>query len=302
MECLGNNFGRGTMQSPRWKVGDVEIYQLIEIEAGEIIQTIIEGATPEAIRSISWLQPHFANADGSLRALVQSFLIKSAGRNILIDTCVGNDKARAEVPEWSDLSTSFLKGLDEIGVTPSDVDVVACTHLHMDHVGWNTCLRDGAWVPTFPNAEYLFAAEEYHYWHGVPEKEIADDHAAFSDSVTPIVEAGIARFVDSDHRIDAHVEFMPTPGHTPAHVSVVVEADGASAIISGDALHHPCQMAYPDWSTESDTFPDQARETRHKLLSELAGTDTLLVGSHFAGPVAGTVTRSEDGFRLLPLG
>jgi glyoxylase-like metal-dependent hydrolase (beta-lactamase superfamily II) len=286
------------MPGLRWMVGGVEVHQLVEVEAGTIIQSIIDGATPAAICEIDWLIPHFADSEGNLKAAVQGFLIRSSGRNILIDTCVGNDKERAEVPEWSQLDTAFLTGLNNLGLSAEDVDIVACTHLHMDHVGWNTRREDGSWVPTFPNASYLFAGDEYEYWRHVPEKEIADDHAAFRDSVSPIVEAGLAHLVDINHEIDEHVRFMPTPGHTPGHVSVVIESGDARAVISGDALHHPCQMARPEWSTESDTDPDRARETRIKLLADLAETETLLLGSHFADPVAGTVVRAGTGYEL----
>lgn len=295
---FANELSGDRVQGLKWTVGDVEIHQLTELEAGEIIQEIIEGATPEAIRDIAWLQPYFADPEGNLKAIVQSFLIRSGERNILVDTCIGNNKQRDEVAEWSNLKTPFLEGLSELGLSVEDIDIVACTHLHMDHVGWNTRRADGAWVPTFPNASYLFANAEYRYWQGVPEKEIEDDHAAFRDSVSPIVEAGLAQFVSVDHRLDENVSFVPTPGHTPAHVSVMIASGGKSALISGDALHHPCQMARPGWSTESDTDPDQARETRLSLLNRLAGTETLLLGSHFAKPTGGTVVPVDNGYEL----
>lgn len=286
------------MASLRWTVGDVEIIQLIELEAGELIQSIIKEATPTRIREIPWLAPHFADEAGSLKALVQGFLIRSGANAILVDTCNGNDKRRTDVPQWGQLQTDFLSQLSSTGTSVSDVRAVVCTHLHMDHVGWNTRWSGRIWVPTFPNADYIFSRPEYEYWSGKPAKEIADDKAAFDDSVLPIVNAGLARFVADDHNIDRSVRLIPTPGHTPGHVSVLIESRSDRAIISGDVLHHPCQIAHPTWSTDSDTFPDAATATRRRLLEELANSQTVLIGSHFANPVAGRIVRLDDGFKF----
>lgn len=282
------------MNSLKWTIGNTEIYQIIEIEAGDVIQDVIKNAIPENINKIKWLYPHFADKQGKLKALVQGFLIKSGGKNILIDTCNGNDKTRIDVPEWGGLKSNFLKKLHNLSVKEKDIDVVACTHLHFDHVGWNTKLKDGAWAPTFPNAKYLFSKDEYDYWVKKPEKEIADDKAGFDDSVTPIIKAGLAEFVNTNHKIDKHIKFMPTPGHTPSHVSVLVESSNQRAIISGDFLHHPCQIAKPNWIADADTYPDKAISTRKKILNEIVDTETLLIGSHFANPVAGQVVRLKE--------
>lgn len=288
------------LTSLKWEIGQVEIYQIVELEAGEIIQSIIPEATPENIKKIDWLYPNFADENGNLKALVQGFLIKSESKNILIDTCNGNDKKRTDAPEWGNLQTDFLTKLIELGVSPDDVDVVACTHLHMDHVGWNTKLEKGEWIPTFPNAQYLFDSKEFEYWEKKPEKEIDDDHAAFEDSVMPVIKAGLAKLVDSNHAIDKNISFIPTPGHTPSHVSVLIESEGRKAIISGDLLHHPCQIANPSWVTEADTFPDKAKETRTNLFEEITDTDTLFIGSHFSNPVAGKIVRSSgEGFVFM---
>jgi len=286
------------MANLKWTVGDVEVFQIAEIAAGRIIQGVIKNATPENIRKINWLYPYFADKSGNLKAQVAGFLIKTDHHNILVDTCNGNGKTRTDVPEWANLQSDFLKKLDDIGVAGSEVDIVACTHLHMDHVGWNTKYESGSWVPTFPKAKYLFVREEYEYWLKKPEKEIADDKAAFDDSVSPIMKAGLAELVDMDYKIDQHVSFIPTAGHTPAHVSILIESKNQRAIISGDFLHHPCQIAKPEWATGADTFPDKAKETRQKILDQIAGTDTLLIGSHFASPVAGRVVCSNDGYIL----
>jgi glyoxylase-like metal-dependent hydrolase (beta-lactamase superfamily II) len=287
---------RRTMTSLKWRIGEVVVFQIVELEAGAIIQSIFKQALPETIRDIRWLYPHFVDEVGNFKALVQSFLIKSDANIILIDTCIGNAKARTDVPAWANLQTDFLKNLSDLGVTATDVNVVACTHLHMDHVGWNTKYDGGVWGPTFPKAKYLFVREEYEYWMQKPARESADDKAAFDDSVTPIMNAGLAELVAEDYRIDRHVSFIPTAGHSHAHVSVLIESQHKRAIISGDILHHPCQIAKPHWTVTPDMLPDKALMTRQRLLDQIAGTDTLLIGSHFANPVAGRVGRSDEGF------
>lgn len=275
-----------------WQIGDVEIQQIVELPAGEIIQDVVKQATPETVREIPWLVPNFADQNGKLKALVQCFLIKSGGKNILIDTCNGNDKTRNDIAVWGNLHTDFLKQLE------SDINIVACTHLHMDHVGWNTRLESGRWVPTLPKAKYLFAKKEYEYWASSPTKELADDKAAFVDSVKPIIDAGLAELVESSHRINDEISLIPTPGHTPSHVSVVIESKGEKAIISGDFIHHPIQIAHPEWVISSDANSAQAVTTRQQILDKIANTETLLLGSHFANPVAGKVTRSGELLRF----
>lgn len=287
------------MSNLKWVIGEVEVFQIAELESGKLIQSIIKNATLENIKNIEWLYPNFADKSGNFKAQVQSFLVRSDNKSILIDTCNGNDKPRNDIPEWANLKTDFLKKLGEIGLAAEDIDIVACTHMHCDHVGWNTKLENGVWVPTFPNAKYFFAREEYEYWKQKPEKEIADDKSAFDDSVVPIMNAGLVELVKTNHRIDRHVSFIPTPGHTPGHVSLLIESQNQRAIISGDLLHHTCQIANPQWTTEADTFPDKAKETRQRVLEGIADTDTLLIGSHFANPVAGRVVKSKNCYMFV---
>jgi len=282
----------------RWRIGEVEIIQVVEMEENEIFSSFIPEAKRERIKKIKWLRPNFADERGELKSLVQSFIVRSEGKNILIDTCNGNDKDRPNVPEWGNLQTNYLKKFSKVGVVLEQIDYVACTHLHFDHVGWNTKLEDGKWVPTFPNAKYLFSKGEYEYWIKRPKKEMIDDFNGIDDSVTPVVEAGLAEFVVDDYKIDKNVRFMPTPGHTPHHVSVVIESEGKKAIITGDVMHHPCQIAHQEWTTEADTYPDQTVETRRKFLNKVKDTDTLVIGSHFANPVAGKVVSRKKELRL----
>lgn len=286
------------MNNLKRTVGDVEIIQILEMEDNKFFSSFIPEAKPERIQKIKWLIPNFADEKGNLKGVVQSFIIKSDGKNILIDTCNGNGKSRPNMPTWGNLKTNFLEKFINAGFPPDRIDFVACTHLHFDHVGWNTTMEDGKWIPTFPNAKYLFSKEEYAYWIKKPEKEIIDDFNGIDDSITPIVNAGLAEFISDDYRLDDNIRFMPTPGHTPHHISVVIESKGKKAIISGDAMHHPCQIANPDWSTQADTYPEQTIETRKKLLKEIQDTDTLLIGSHFASPVAGYIKSKDNNLFL----
>jgi glyoxylase-like metal-dependent hydrolase (beta-lactamase superfamily II) len=289
------------MKPLSWKIGKVTVTQIIEMEENKIFSSFIPKAIPEEIKKIEWLYPYFVDENGNLKALVQSFLIKSKDKNILIDTCNGNGKNRPNVPEWGNLNTDYLERFNEVGISPNSIDFVLCTHFHFDHVGWNTKMEDGKWVPTFPNARYLFSKEEYEYWIKRPEKEMIDDLNGLDDSITPIVDAGLANFVSDDYQIDRNIRLISTPGHTPHHVSVVIESQGKKAIISGDFVHHPCQIAHEDWTSAADTYPEQTVETRKKLLAEIKNTDTLLIGCHFANPVAGKVVESQGNLIFVPL-
>ncbi len=279
----------------KWQIGNVEILQIVEMEENEIFSSFIPEAKRENIKKISWLCPNFADERGELKALVQSFLIKSNGKNILIDTCNGNGKDRPNVKEWSNLNTDYLQKFDSVGVKPEQIDFVACTHLHFDHVGWNTTKEDGELKPTFSNAKYLFSQQEYDYWIKKPAKEMIDDFNGIDDSVTPIVNAGLAQFIADDYNLDNQVSFFPTPGHTPHHISVKIQSQGKTAIITGDVMHHPCQIANPEWTTGADTYPEQTIKTRQKFFNEVKNKDILIIGTHFANPVAGKIVSTEQG-------
>ncbi len=283
------------MNSLKWKIGDIEIFQIVEMEGGELIQSTIKSATPENLKKISWLYPNFIDKDGGMKALVQSFLVKSDGKNILIDTCNGNGKQRPGCPTWGNLNTEYLTQLNAL-VREEDIGVVACTHLHFDHVGWNTKKEADHYVPVFKNAKYLFAKSEYEYWVKNPQNEMADDKMAFADSVVPVIEAGLEKVVADNYRIDDAIRFIPTPGHTPGHVSIEIVSKNERAIISGDFLHHPSQIPNPDWTMDADTLPDIARRTRVKMLEKLANSGILLIGSHFSNPVAGYIVGSRDNY------
>jgi glyoxylase-like metal-dependent hydrolase (beta-lactamase superfamily II) len=215
---------------------------------------------------------------------------------MIVDTCLGNDKENRRIPHWNNRSGPFLHDLAEAGFPPDSIDTVLCTHLHVDHVGWNTKLVDGKWVPTFPNARYLMGKVEYDHWLTATSRE--DMKHVMADSVIPIVEAGRATLVETDHRICPEISLIPTVGHTPGHVSVMIESRGETALITGDFMHHPCQIAHPEWDTLADSDAEQGIRTRRIMFERLADTPCLVIGTHFAGATAGRIVRDGDGYRL----
>lgn len=288
------------MKPVTWKIGDIKITPIIEIDnAGSAIQKGLPDATKENVTKIPWLAPHFADGEGNLKMFVQAFVIETRDACIIIDPCVGNDKVRPELIEWSNLHTDFLSRLESHGYKREKIDIVLCTHLHFDHVGWNTMLADGKWAPTFPRARYLFVEKEFSYWRGHPKGETADDHAGFNDSVLPVFEAGLVDLVSADHSISEQISFIPTPGHTPAHVSILVRSGTEQAVISGDTVYSPCQVANPNWGTPWDTDKEQARNSRRILLERFAETQALFIGSHFATPTAGYIRREGASFKFV---
>jgi glyoxylase-like metal-dependent hydrolase (beta-lactamase superfamily II) len=216
----------------------------------------------------------------------------------VVDTCIGNDKQR-NIPTWANLQTTFLEDLAGAGYPRESIDTVLCTHLHVDHVGWNTMLVDGAWLPTFPNARYLMAETEWRYWDA--NEDEAEYGPVLADSVRPVFDAGLVDLVDAQHQLCDEVWLEPTPGHTPGHVSVRISSGGENALITGDCIHHPCQMARSDWSSSADYDAAQARSTRDALLDQYADGDVLIIGTHFATPTAGHIKRDGDCYRFAAL-
>ena len=280
----------------RWQIGAVTITQVVESKGASPPSFFFPDVGPEDVQRHAWLRPYFAHRDGRLFASIHAFVVESEGRRIVVDTCVGNDKER-DLAMWNRLQGPFLEKLAAAGHPPESVDVVLCTHLHVDHVGWNTTLVDGRWTPTFPRARYLIGRTELGYWGSRRED---DDHGrAYVDSVQPVLDAGLVDLVGVDHRVCDEVDLIPTLGHTPGHVSVRIASRGEEALISGDFLHHPCQMARPDWCSTADYDRERAVRTRRDVLGRLAGTRTLLIGTHFATPAAGRVERDGEAFRLV---
>ena len=280
-----------------WKIGDVTVTRVVELEVPipwSEEHAFLKEATPEALKTLPWLHPHFVTEDWGVILSFHALLVETPTARIVVDTCIGNDKPRKEMGMQA-LSTPFLEHMREAGWPPESVDVVVCTHLHVDHVGWNTRLEAGKWVPTFPNARYLIGEAEHAHW--TREGDDAQQEI-LADSVQPIFDAGLADFVAMDHRICPEVRLEPTPGHTPGHVSVVIESQGQKAVITGDALHHPCQVAYPEWCPDVDVDPALSPRTRRRMLGEAADEGVLFIGTHFSAPTAGRIVRDGERYRF----
>jgi glyoxylase-like metal-dependent hydrolase (beta-lactamase superfamily II) len=279
----------------RWQVGEVTITKVVELDGRPSPASFLfKEVTPERVQQHRWLIPYFATEDGRLLASIHCLVIESQGKRIAVDTCIGNDKPRA-VKAWDRLQTRFLQDLEAAGFPPESIDVVLCTHLHVDHVGWNTRWVDGRWVPTFARARYLFARREWEHWRAEP----ADPHGdVIGDSVRPVVEAGLVDLVEPDHRITDEVWLEPTPGHTPGHVSVHIASGGAQAVITGDLMHHPIQCCEPDLGSNFDVDAAQARATRREFLARYADRPVLVLGTHFAEPTGGHLVSKAGTWRF----
>ena len=281
-----------------WQVGGVRITRVAELGGQPFPGTFMFPAcTPEMVRRHAWLRPHFAHEDGRLFGSIHSFVIESGRRRIIVDTCVGNDKPRS-IQAWSMLQVPFLEHLAEAGFAAESIDTVLCTHLHVDHVGWNTRKMNGQWVPTFPNARYLFGRREWEHWNS--EEAIHRDGDVMGDSVQPVINAGLAELVDMNHSLTPEVRLVPTPGHTPGHVSVRISSRGEEAVITGDLMHHPLQCAEPDLANNFDVDAAAARRTRRDFLSRYANKPVLILGTHFAPPTGGWVVPAEPAWRFDP--
>jgi len=280
----------------KWRVGEVTVTKIVELEVTGGSRFILPQATREAVLPIGWLQPDFADGLGCLKMSIHALVVETPSRRIVVDTCLGNDKENRRIPTWNRLQTSFLADLAAAGYPRETIDTVICTHLHVDHVGWNTMLTDRGWVPTFPSARYLMGRVEYAHWTSRHDRE--DMAAVLADSVTPVRDAGLIDLVEPDHRICDEVSLVPTRGHTPGHVSVRIASQGEEALITGDFMHHPCQIARPKWSSTADSDPVETRLTRERMLTLLADTPILVIGTHFAGRTAGHVVRDGDAHRL----
>ncbi|WP_420450271.1 MBL fold metallo-hydrolase [Ilumatobacter sp.] len=278
-----------------WSIGSVEVTEVAELTTTSSAHWLLPDARPERIVEIDWLQPRYATAEGKVHMTIRALVVVDGDRRILVDTCLGNDKQR-DVPAWNERTGPFLDDLSAAGFPPESIDTVLCTHLHVDHVGWNTRLVDGEWVPTFPNARYVFARSEWDYWSG--ESDPMDD-VLRADSIQPVIDAGVVDLVDGEHRLTDHVRLVPTPGHTPGHVSVVIESGSDRAVITGDLAHTVCQAAHPEWSSNFDVDPGAAEQTRRRFFAEHADTDVVVLGTHWE-PCANRVISDGEVWRVEP--
>jgi hypothetical protein len=254
-----------------WKIGAVTVTRIVEIELPvpySAARPFLAEATPEALRQIPWLYPNYVTEDGHLRLSIHALLVEAPGVRLVVDTCIGNDRPRSLVGGQA-LSTDFLARFAEAGWTRE--------------------------VPTFPKARYLIGRQEHAHWSAEGD---ADQQTILADSIQPVFDAGLVDLVEMDHRISPELRLVPTPGHTPGHVSVAIESEGQRALITGDMVHHPCQLAHPDWSPPFDSDPLASAVMRLGVFSELADQPVLVIGTHFAAPTAGHVKRDGAAFRF----
>ena len=281
-----------------FKAGDMKIHRIVEMECGftpalEFLPKLSKDMLEE---NRSWLrEPAAIDENDNLILCFQSYVVQTGRHNILVDSCVGNDKDRPHRPLWHRKKDwAFMNGLAAAGLTVNDIDYVMCTHLHIDHVGWNTRMENGRWVPTFPNARYLFSKTELDYWIAEHKKTPI---ACIEDSVIPIVEAKKVDLVGSDHAVDDVVSLIPTPGHTVDHYAVQLGKGGKDAVITGDLIHSPLQAKYPELAMRVDYDPEQGAATRRKFLETYCDTNTLCCFAHFPSPSRGYIKRWGQGYR-----
>ncbi|WP_299561429.1 MBL fold metallo-hydrolase [uncultured Sulfitobacter sp.] len=275
------------------KIGSVEIWRILDIHAPFLTPAELwPNAGPEVSAVVEERVPGgLCAATGRLILPIQGFLLKTPAHTILVDSCVGNDKTVPGLPDWHQRSdTRFQASLVAAGVGFDDIDYVLCTHLHTDHVGWNTRLEDGRWIPTFRHARYLMPAAD----EGVLRARPND---MYTESVAPVVEAGQAEMVSGRHMLGDCITLIPTPGHTPGHVSVLVQSEGREAIITGDALHSTVQCRHPEWHFRYDVDAKEAVTSRRTLMETGAEKDCTVLGGHFALPSIGRIRADKGAFR-----
>ena len=284
-----------------FSVGDITIHRIVEQEMTLMpALKMLDGLTPERLaENRPWLRPTALDPDDGMILCFQSYVVRTPHHTILVDSCIGNDKPRPNHPRWDRKSDdTYLRGLAAHGLSVADIDYVLCTHLHIDHVGWNTRLENGRWVPTFPNARYVFAKHEFDYWSDQNAKTPLN---VFADSVLPVVSANRAELVDTDYQLGDHVRLLPAPGHTPAHVAIRFGRQRDLAVMTGDMMHSPLQMRYPELSAAFDVDKAQAAKTRRDVLERYCDSETLCCPAHFPSPSVGRIKRWGDGFRCEEL-
>jgi glyoxylase-like metal-dependent hydrolase (beta-lactamase superfamily II) len=301
------------MATERWTVGEISITKIDESEGDwvpvEFMLNALPAATAEEIEAIDWLRPHHLD-DGKLNVVTHSLLVETPTHKIVVDTGIGNGKQR--ISPAFELDTDYLERFESVW-SREEVDIVLLTHLHVDHVGWNTIdAGDGTWVPTFPNARYVMVGKEFEHWKALaadPDAAKAysefgwsmiDAVAVFDDSIAPVEDAGLVTLVEADAVVAPGISLISTPGHSPAHVSVLIEDGGEQAVISGDLFHTQAQIARPEWWVEMDSDAALGTRSRTGFLERFADSPVLVIGTHFGSPTAGHLVRDGDGFKLVP--
>jgi glyoxylase-like metal-dependent hydrolase (beta-lactamase superfamily II) len=285
----------------QFTIGKATVTRVEEVYGATYPATqIFPELSPQIVAEHAWLAPnHYEAESGRIKLSVHSWLLKVDGKTILIDACCGNNKVKPGRPFWNMMNQPYLERLAAAGARPDEIDLVMCTHLHHDHVGWNTQQRDGRWVPTFPNARYLFSKPDFDYFHQLDAdpKEGPAELGTFRECVLPIVEAGRADLVTGPHRLNDHIEITAAPGHSPGHFVFWLENGGQRAAFIGDVLHHLLQVYYPDWNFPKNSDAAQARVSRRMVLERLAATGALMMPGHVGAPFAGHIEATAEGFR-----
>ena len=294
-----NTAGVPSATLPSWTVGDVTVHRIDEVLLPPATGPwLLPGATTDLVGREEWLRPDFAGPDGTLRLHSHSFAFEKDGMRVLVDTAIGNGKTRAN-PAWHKLGTGYLDNLSAAGFSPDTIDLVLLTHLHTDHVGWNTHDVAGTWVPTFGNARYVTSRTERDFWAAYDMDE--PRRHMFDDSVVPVEEAGLLDLVDvpaEGVEIASGLWLLPTPGHTPGHLAIQLTSQGETALITGDCIHHPIQFAHPAIGSCVDIDPEHSETTRRRVLASLADTGTLVLGTHFPPPTAGRLVSHGNSYRM----
>ena len=285
-----------------FKIGDATITRIEETYGGcyPLQQIFPEFNDARMAEHKSWLAPHHYDADsGLIKLSVHSWLLKVGAKTILIDSCCGNNKLKPGRPWWNLLNVNYLERLAAAGARPQDIDLVMCTHLHHDHVGWNTQQKDGKWVPTFPNARYVFSKLDFDYFQKLDNDPATapTEFGSFRECVVPVVEAGRADLVTGPHRLDEFIDIQPAGGHSPGHFVFNLNVGGNRATLIGDVFHHLLQVYYPDWNFPKNSDVEEARTSRRRVLDDCASTGALVFPGHVGFPFAGHIEKIGSSFK-----
>ncbi len=291
------------MKNPLITIGDMEIWRVVDMETVGCVPTdTFPEASIDVIKSnYDWLYPNYIDSDNNLIMAMQSFVIKANNKIILVDGALGNDKHRHT--NWADKRQSpYLDRFSEIGLNIEDVEMVLTTHMHMDHVGWFTKWSNGDWIPTFPNAKYIFVRKEYEYWKNTPENGNLDTSFGLIDSIEPVMNSKQAEFVPVDYTLNDRIYFEPAPGHTPGQVMIHIKSNKKHLIMAGDIFHHPIQIAQPDWTADYyDVDTTEAEKTRIEFLNKYVDSGVIIIGAHFGNKPAGIIKKNNGKIIFKPI-
>jgi glyoxylase-like metal-dependent hydrolase (beta-lactamase superfamily II) len=282
----------------RWSIGDISVTKVLETMLDhERAVDVLPISDEDLGRHRGWMGPYLG-ANGEMLMSVHTFCVQTGEQKIVVDTCIGNDQNYGESPYlaiFNGLATDLLERMETIGFGPSEVDLVVCTHLHPDHVGWNTIRAGDTWVPTFPRARYVLSRKDADAW-----RTLKGAHNPWPFAVQPIEDAGQLDLVDAPAQLAEGVSLRPTPGHTPGHVSVVLQSQGETAVITGDMVHSPVQLVEPAWTYKHDSDRAEATRSVESLVGLATAHQALILGTHFPTPTAGNVRRGPGGLSWIP--